>query len=431
MKTKFVIFTLLLFLFLPFFAFGGGVVLNEDGGEYNVGASPRYSAFVTYEERVQKMEVSVETENVEDDLLWIIPVPASPENVSVEISSGDVRVSGKDLKIEGGKDLEWIEGVLQKSQLWWFGYLDLFVKELEEVILRPLPFEDVSEFVNVHRHLGEEGMKTEVVSAENIEYLLSYFEEEGLKIDTETVSFLEEYTGSDFSFVVSQMEVPDGLEEELREEKKILKSIKRGVMIEFPTEEVSYPLSMARLYGEEKALFVLNIERHVSPGIFSEIEENTVVSYYTERNVVLEKEHREFLGEVEKYGGFTRIRISTDSGNLVQDLEVSRRTPLWVLFYSSVNNYPWAFYIFFSLLFSFIAGAVAGVAVSSKERNIRGALKWGKIGVFNLLTIVGIIVRVGFEKMEKGRVQKPLFIILFSLIFILLSRFALGLLLFS
>jgi len=429
MNMKRIFFTLIFLgiLFSPLSVFGGGVVLNEDDGEYRIGVSPRHSAFITYEDGVQKMEVSVETENVEDDLLWILPIPASPEGISIEISSGDVRISGKDLKIEGGKGLEWIEGMLHRSQIWWFGYLALFVKELEEVFIRPLPFEDVSEFVNVHKHLGKEGMKTEVVSGENIEHLLSYLEEEGVKIDTEVVSFLEGHTGSDFSFVVSQMEAP----EELKEENKILKSIKRGIMVKFPVEEIHYPLSAARAYGKENTLFVLNVEGYVSPNLFSEIEENTVISYYMEKKVTMEEGHKEFLGEVEEEGGFTRVRISTDSWNLIQDLDISRRTPLWVVFYDSVNNYPWAAFLFFSALFSFVAGVVAGTAVSSEERNVKGVLKWGKIGLFNVLTIIGLVIRVGFEKMEKGKIQKPLFVILFSLIFVLLARFALGLFLIS
>ncbi len=426
---KKIIFTLIFLgvLFLPLFAFGGGVVLYEDDGEYRVGASPRYSAFITHEEGKQKMEVSVESEMVEDNLLWILSVPASPDSISVEISSGDVRVSGKDLKIEAGKDLEWIESTLHRSQIWWFGYLELFIKELEEVILRPIPFEDVSEFVNVHRHLGEEGMKTRVISAENIEHLLSYLGKEKIEIDAETVSFLEEYTGGDFSFVVSEMKAPEELKEKLKEEKKILKSIKRGVMVEFPTEEIIYPLSMARAYDKENVLFVLNVEGHVFPSIFSEIEEGTVVSYYTKKKVTMEEGQKDFLGKIKEEKGFTRARVSARPVNLIQDLKVSKRAPLWVVFYDNVNKYPWGAFVFFSVLFSFVAGALAGVVVSSKERNIKGALKWGKIGLFNVFTIVGIIARVGFLKMEKGKIQKPLFIILFSLIFVLLARFALGL----
>ncbi len=427
MKSVLLFFVVLVFLF-PLSTFGGGVILNEDDKKYEFEVPSNYSAFITNKEGVQGMVVSFETENVDDDLLWIFPVPASPEEIEIGISPGDVRFSGTRVIHKAKEEIEDKEKWLRYSQIWPYFYEKLFDKVPEEVYIKPISLKEASvevqELVKIHKHLKEEGMEVQLITAKEKEALLEYLKERGIEVEPESISSLEKYLSEDFSFIVSFMEAPE--KEEVGGEKEILKSIRRGVMAKFPTEEIYYPLSSMQIHGDERASVTLNVAGFVSPEIFERIKEDTNTEYFLSERITMEDGHKTFLENPEEIEKFTKTRISTASKNLTQDLKVSEETPFLIFLSYNFYKCPWVFFFFALAIFSFVAGMITGPIVSGKDRNIRGILRWGKIGLFNVLSIIGLSVRVGFEKMENGKVQKPLIVILYTIVFVLLTFFTIG-----
>jgi len=427
MKSVLLFFVVLVFLF-PLSAFGGGVILSEDDKKYEPEVPSNYSAFITHKDGVQGMVASFETETVEDDLLWILPVPGVPEDIEIGISPGDVRFSGKRVIHEAKEEIEDKEKWLRYSQIWPYFYEKLFDKVPEEVYIKPISLKEASvevqELVKIHKHLKEEGMEVQLITAKEKEALLEYLKERGIEVEPESISSLEKYLSEDFSFIVSFMEASD--KKEIDEEKEVLKSIRRGVMIRFPTEEIYYPLSSMQAYGNERVFVTLNIVGFVSPETFERIKEDTSTEYFFSERITMEECQEAFLGSPEDIDKFTRIRISNSSENLIQDLKISEETPFLIFLSYNFHKYPWVFSFFVLAVFSFVTGMITGPIVSSKDRNIKGVLRWGMIGLFNVLSIVGLSVRVGFEKMENGKIQKPLIVILYTIVFVLLTFFTIG-----
>ncbi len=424
MKKTFTFLIYLGFLFFPLSAFGGGIVLNEENGVYKPDAPLNFSSHINYKDRKQGMVVSFETEAVDDNLLWIFPVPALPEDIKIGTSPGDVRFSGNDLFMEAGGKLEKADEAFKYSQIWPYFYKNLFDKPLEKVFLDPLPVEEVAEYVKIHKHLKEKGIEVYLTSAKE-EKLQRLLREKEIEVGKEALTTIEDYMNEDTSFVVSFMEVPE--KEEIEGEKEVLKSIKRGIMVEFPTEKIHYPLSAIQIYEKERIRVNLDVAGYVSPEFYSKIKEDASINYYLERRVSMKEEHEEFLGQPENIGNFTKVRINTTSKNLTEDLIILERTPLFVFVSHYFHKYSWLFSFLILAIFSFFVGVITVSIVSDKDRNKEGILKWGVIGLFNCLSIVGFIIRVSFEKMEKGKVQKPLAVLLFTLIFILFSHFIIGL----
>jgi len=424
---KTIIILLLIFLFLPLSVFGGGVVFNEEEGVYRLDAPSNFSSHINYKDGEQGMVVSFETENVDNNLIWIFPILALPEEVEIGISLGNVRFSGNNLFMEVGNELENMEKMFFYSQIWPYFYERLFHKELKEVYIETTPLRDASvevqELVKIYKHLKEEGMGVYLISAKE-EELQGLLEDKNIKIKEDFFSLFENYINRDYSFVVSFMEAPE--KEEMEGEGEILKSIKRGIMVNFPTKEVFYPLSSMQIYGEERIRINLDVTGYVSPKLFSEIEEDTNINYYLERRISMEESHKDFLGQPEHIESFTKIRINTASKNLIDDLTIKEHTPFVALLSYSFYKNPFGYFVLLLVFFSFVAGMITGPVVSRKDRNIKGMLKWGKIGLFNCLSVVGFAVRVGFEKMEKGKIQKPLLIMLYTIVFVLLTFFVIG-----
>lgn len=416
----FLFFTLLVF---PFFVYGGGSLFKVEGQKIKLENPSSFSVLLGDAEGYQKMIISVETENAKNDLLWVFPVSASVEDVSHGISPGEARASGKNVFLEAGERLEELEEIFYYSQIWPYFYAMLFDKELEEHFIQPLPREELTDLIQVHRYLGEKGMEVSVISAKDSSFLKEAIEERYPEKDLTEINKIDSYFQEGSSLVVSFLKKPEKIEEE----NKVLKSIKRGIMVKFPSTDITYPLSSLEVYQEKRIPIVFSITGHIHPELFPEIKEEGRVSYYTEGEMRLEEEHKNFFGEESSTEDFTKINLVTSSSNFTEDLQIKKNTPFSVLTATLFQkNHLFFFFLIFAFL-SFLTGMITGPVVSQKDRNKKGFFRWGVIGFFNCFSIVGLLVRIFFEKMEQGVVQKPLFLFLYTFLFILFSYFFIGL----
>lgn len=422
-KNIFAFFLFFILVALPFSVYGGGSLFKVEDEKIKLEDPSSFFVLLGGEEGKQKMVISIETENTENDLLWVLPVPASVEDIRHEISPGEARVTGKDVFREAGGKLEELEAIFHYSQIWPYFYAMLFEKELEEHFLEPLGREELVDFIQVHKYLAKEGMEIVVLPAKDSSFLEKEIRERYPEKNLAEIAKIDDYLKEGSSLIVSFMEKP----EEIKEENKVLKSIKRGIMLKFPSADISYPLSSMEVYKEKRIPIVLSITNHVSPKLFPGIEETARISYYTDGRMRPEIRHKDFFKEEDWAENFTRISLLTPSFNFNEDLQINENAPFSVLAANFFQkNHLFFFFLIFVLL-SFLTGMISGPIVSKKDRNKKGLLRWGLIGLFNCLSIIGLLVRLFFEKMERGTVQKPLFLILYTFLFILLSYFFIGL----
>ncbi len=420
---KRLIFSAVSLLFLsPLRIFAGGVLLSEKGGIYEISPPSVHSVFIDHQDEVQNMIVSFRSETVSNNLLWIFPVPATDKKVDFSISSEDPSFRGKNLHTEAGKDMERVEEMIYLSQVWPPFYAKRFEKEPEVKRSEPSPKERVVEYVRIHRHLGEKEMEVEKINAEDKDHLLDFLKERDVEMNSEAVSSLKKYFNKNFSFIISFMEAPD--KKKIEGEKEVLKSIKREIKINFPTEKIYYPLSVMQSYGKKTVPVIFNVTGHVSPELFEEIKDARV-DYYINSELA-EGGSKYYLKSFADTDKFTKIRVASVSENLTYDLNIFDKTPSSVSFLLSFHNHSIIYFLFLFIALSFFTGMITGPIVCKKDRNKKGLLKWGKTGLFNCLSIVGFAVRVGFEKMEDGKIKKPLLVILYSLTFTLLSFFVIN-----
>ncbi len=415
------------FLFFPFFVFAGGIILSEEGGVYSSDSPLNFSSYISHNNKIQRMILSFETENVDDDLIWVFPLPASVETVDIEASVGDVSFFGKNLSMKTGERLEEMRKFLHYSQIWPYFYDVFLERKKEKVYLKPPPVEEVREHVKLYKHLKGEGMSIHLVAAKKDDVDI-FLKDREVNIDTEVLVMLEEYINKnkDYSFVFSFIEAPK--REKIEGTGEMLKSIKRGLIVEFMSDNIFYPFGLMQAYESEEVNINLDIIGLVFPENNQLYNKNLKVSHYLEGRVFGEKSRKDFLKSSGDMVEFTRIRGKTPFEYEIGDEVSSEGASFFVFLSLYFNKYFWYFLFFFFVVLSFIVGLIMGLAALKEERNKKIILKWGLLGLFNVFSVVGFAIRLGFEESEGAKSKKAIIIALYSVVFVALSYFVINVL---
>lgn len=394
----------LLLLALPLNVFAAGTVFNMNSG--NLEVPSRFTSFLRYENGSQGMVVSVELSNTDDDMLWVLPVPPSVDYA--DVSEGRIHLSGSDVFLRGGEGLEDVRYKLFHSQLWPFLIPEKEPDEAE--VMPPSPREEVEDrIVTYDEYLGEEGMDVSIVSNDD---LMAHLESLSVTVSQEDISVFDSYVQEGYSFVVSEMEAPDPLEEE----GMTRGNIQRGVVVSFATEEPSYPLMSLKAYKESVIPVTLQVA-----GFFSPSTDEAQVRYSYADRVVMQDGHREVLGDLHDVYGFTQLNIRESSSIMDQDLRMSTDVPFNVWMQDSLHKYSLIIFLIIFPVLSVLSGVIVGVTLTKEGRGFAGMKKWGMVGLYNCLSLAGLAARMFSVNMKHAKYLKPLFVALYSAVFILLS----------
>ena len=420
-------------------------------------------AFISYEDGLQKMILSIGIEEAEENAIWIFPVPADPEKVVIDIMNKMPKLRGEEINKKAKSNLSFSQEALFATQI----YTVLLPVSLSGTkpdaqvgtggpysISNSLGGSVVERDVVVHEHLVKKGITTEIITAKTAQALYQYFEEKGLKVEKNSIPVLDYYIGKEFTFVVSWISGQDSL------------AGQRGIFITFPTEKIYFPLFPTSVYGSQTIPITIRIMGFVSPEVFDEIKNYTEISYYFNATEHLHYDDAEaelmseFFNPLIKndYGMFlklenvkyTKIEINAPSKMFTEDLWINNRAPLGTVPILFIAKYPIISTIIFLIFISILAGLLAGIIVFREARNKRGLIKFGLVGVFNCFSIIGLIIatfsvetkRIKEEDKElfaelkkrgysvRGAQSKDLrklgFIPLFSVLFLLLSWAIIG-----
>ena len=415
----------LVYISLPFLApvtADGGIFGKRDTIFY-VEENTQY-AVIHHLAGNQKMIVSVNFDWEDSNkTAWIFPISSDPENVDIDVTDGVPIFWGNDVIKEAKEDLR--------------DALNLFLGSYLISVAIPVPFaltySSISGMkgglgastgnVDVHKHLEKYGLTVEVISATEGIGIYRYMTNRGLDISEGIVSQLDQYVEKDFSFVVTWISSEN------------LTAREPGIIMEFPTQKIFYPMILTSIYGNHVIPIELMIVGHVSPIIYDEIEPYCSVSYwkgsvstnygyssYQKISPTLKNLTKGIKDNWE--GKFTRLEINAPSSFFKEDLWFENEVPGNVEYAMTIHNifgektrFPTFLLLF--LIFSLLIALILGSIVFGRKKD--SIPYYLLMGLGNLIGIIGLIlVTLIIREHRKFSWEKAaLFILLFFSVYII------------
>jgi len=433
---KLIIFVLFVLLLPTVLA--DGMVIDYYDRYWHIHGEDQQLAAINYENGYQDMILTVDMDEIRGEkAVWLFPVPAAPEKTVIDIVDQFPQFYGYDVKTQAERKIRTTFDMIRLSQIYTFPFQRMYIgafRALEDTSLEVAKTAGVT----VHEHIEKYGLTTELVSTQDGTILWNYLALKGLELPEASKSIINEYIGGDYSFVVSWISNTTeykGENEEIKPTPPYPPYLKRtiGIEITFPTDKIYFPLKPTSVYGSKRVPALIYVMGHVTPELYSEIKTDSEVRYYTQR-IIPPYEVSPFFRNGKK--DYTLIRINPPSKYLTKDLWIEDKAPADIARAKFFAKYSFAYGLIAFILASMLASLFAGLIFFRKDVSI---IKLAFFGLWNLLSIIGVIIAVFFLKTkqldpklakqlkEKGLVvrardiRKLGFVILFSISFIILT----------
>jgi len=422
------IFIILISLFLIPAASADGMAVK--GFEERWALQPETSqlAAIHYENGYENLLLSVtlEKDAAADRTVWIVPVPQPPGRVEIDVVSGFPRFGGKNLdRVVGDTagnaamiSAAW--GTFPASlPLWVFANYGFFTfQKSQEAVY------DHSGVI-VHERIEKMGVVTELVTARDGASIRDYLAANGITLPEGAVGILDEYTGKDYSFVISRAgtttvdETATGEDGGSRSDPDydIL-----AVFVRFPAESIYFPLQPTSVYGGRVIPVVIDITGFVTPLPYEEIRPGTEVSYFIDDfywSSYYSEDLAGFFNHKRGAGPFryTRVRIDAPSAFFTRDLFIDPKTPPAVQVKEVLINTMVIWAVPLYILVSVLASLGAGIVVFG--RGIVRTKTLAANGLWNCATMIGFVygTAINLKAGEITRRQKVAYFILFYAVF--------------
>lgn len=220
-------------------------------------------SIITYEDGIEDLTIAVRVRNSSlssDEVVWIFPVPAEYDNVEIDVVKDIPFLDGRHVENEAS-------GLLSNSLLFMLS---------SQLYLSPVAFLyysggmlGASSDVNVYEHLEKMGLTTEIVGTTNSTAFSEYLAEKNLTLGDEAMSIIEEYVDEKYSFVVSWVS-------DIQEFKNnaILNQgyynyygdpfFMLGISISFPTDKMYYPMKLTSIYDQKYIPILIQVHGFAS-----------------------------------------------------------------------------------------------------------------------------------------------------------------------
>ncbi len=403
-------FLLILVLLLPAVFADGMVLVIDDEDMWGFHPEKQQTAFIRYNNGIEKMLISVDIDaNINSEkAVWLFPVPSTPEYVEIDIMKGFPMVRGKDIDREFNDRLNNNMGFMLGYSTFPISlpvlYLGLFAGRMGNALSESAGFyKGSADGVTIHQTVEMMGLTSELVTAENEVFFNNYLKEKGLELPLESRIIIKDYIGEKYSFVVSYISDIEKYKSEAKTSgyKGYNKAVPLGVVVNFPTEEIYFPLKLTKVYGALEIPILVYVEEYVSPKLYKQIKKETEVTYYKQNSFYVTNELKKFFDGKNRIKDmkYTKIKIDTKSDNFDEDLWIKNSTPISVAIKDKVLNYLWILGIFLFILCSMIASLFAGKVIFRKYplSNIKLML----LGLWNCLTLVGFLIALTYMKTKR------------------------------
>ena len=192
---------LLAFSLLPAPVSADGMAIRRYADRWDYSDETNQQAFINYEYGLQKMIISIglDAENSEG-VVWLFPVPADPNKVVIDVVKNLPQLRGEEISKKAKSNFDDIRQSLLLTQIW----TAIAVANMGRFI----GIEGITGDVIVYEHIEKEGITSEIITAKTATGLYDYLKSKGLKIDSGSISVLDQYIGQEFSFVASWISSP-------------------------------------------------------------------------------------------------------------------------------------------------------------------------------------------------------------------------------
>ncbi len=451
-------------LFLPFvvskpksvFADGAGIYYNPYSKRWDYVDETSQEAYIFHDGTNENLLISVDLESADNHIFWLIPIPADPSKIDVDILTNLPKLQGEELNLAiraNNADTLMDFALTQVYPIPFLFFMPMMFLADGAIgsagSFGGVSMEQARSDVTVHSQIEKAGMLTEVVTAKNSGALVNYISEKGFVMDENAIPALNEYIGQDYSFVVSHLAPPpeaapaifinennlldpappspqqtessQTLEGEglapILERNTIrpdyaqvnLANSTRAVVISFPTEEIFYPLRLTSAYGETVIPTTVRVFGYVTPKPYSELAQYIETEYYAQKWY---GRHEKYLGPVSLYGGtpqrdvlnnqllengvlkYTKIAINAPSTAFTDDLWIDNSTPLETHAAYQLYKYPTQTKFVLFAFASMFAAFFAGILVYRRDlvKTKRWLWKLLGLGLANFFTLIGVFI---------------------------------------
>ena len=373
---------------------------------------------INYNDGIEKMIIQIQLDGPEvrssEQMAWLFPIPAPPESVSLRHFQTIPRFDGNSL---GSVVLEKVAD----SSSWSLAFgTQLYTVPALAVYYATFGFGSggTEESVESFGALDQYGVTSELLAADSSEALAAYLTSKGLALPEEAEYAVENYLGGDYSIVLSWVSnVSSFLAEAFKMPGTDAYSL--GIGVEYPCEEIFFPLEMTSAYGTLEIPVTIQVLDHVTPeehpsgggldySCRYRVQDNygplstTALWEYDYRLVsrinltVNEEEFDYFFAEqiAANHGSlvlhsvdYTVISFYGPAGRLTEDLWLSDSQPVSVSTLHFIGDNPWLVVLAVFMVASCFSSLVACLILFGW--NGRLTLTFILLGASNLLSIVG------------------------------------------
>ena len=407
----------LLSLFIPAVSADGFIHIYDEDMWSLFNEEQQFCA-INYNDGFQNMILTVDTgeELSGDKAVWIFPVPAKPDKTVINIVKGFPQLLGYDVQDKADESISNVFMAMRTTQIYTFPVLFLTMGRMG-AFNKGL---DGMDGVTVHESIEKMGLTTELVSAVDGSSLTNYVTSKGLNLPESSRSILDEYTGQEYSFVISWISDIEKFKQEQGEVERGYRGMwtgnSIGVFITFPTDKIYYPLKPTSVYGSKRVPAVIYVLDYVEPELYEGIKTDTEVNYFFENRLSAPEELRDFFAgydlepstyysrDGQKQGftvkdvKYTKIKVNPPSKYLTQDLWMEVSTPMKVKAADFANRFGLLYGLIFFILCSCLASLFSGMIIF-RDRPI-SKIKFALFGLWNFLTLIGFSIAAYISKID-------------------------------
>ena len=413
---KKVFFLIFLIFLMPFEASAAGILLTSDSsGNWKLVTPKAQYCYINYSKNIQKMILDISfIENIESNMsLWIVPVPGIKKNVNVDYIKSSPYLHGKYIvkKITGNMN-SW-HNLILLSQL----YLAPFIIKTGpgtrmELFGTPPIIQD-----NKYK------ISTNII---NINELSSFMNTNKINISPSLLTSISSYDDN-YVLLVFQITVPEIFRRS--HVQKDLNNNHLSAYVKFKTEKMFYPLKISTVYGKHIIPIEITVINIVDADLNNIVSHKNyfsgerVIDYHYLSNFDVKTDCIDFFNE-QYYPMlyYSKILIKSESQGFVSDLSFNDNKPENIKSMIFINDYIHLIYLSIFIIASCLSSFIA-TRICYRD-SAPSFFKTLLLGLLNFTTIIGVWLfssRITNDKNNKSVIS---FIMMFSIIFIILTEIA-------
>jgi hypothetical protein len=388
------------------------------------------------------LSVSLDWSSRGNQSVWIFPVPAKPDSITIDVLKGFPTYGGNSVSEEYSRQVGFV--ALASASYATFPLTTPYVivgligaSQFHGGFAGAPP--QGSDDIAIYERIDKMGVRTELVTAKNAGAITAYLSGRGLVLPRDSLAMLDDYIAQDYSFVITSVQNVTEYREQFPEHSRGISGHVyqdsgsddiMGIFVRFPADRVYFPLKPTKAYGSREIPLLLTINGFVTPQFPEGVGPHATIDYLLDPSYTPPNQLKNFFNthEIVSPYPYTKIRITGPAANYTDDLWLDAQVPpdvttqLWMIQYYPLIGIGLYF------LLSAIAALLAGLFVFTRKTvSVRQLLQHG---LWNYATMIGFVyaTRRFLVLPEEESKKRTRFVLAFYAIFLTLL-IAIGLIL--